>query len=438
MKNFKVDDNLIKAVKDKLSEDPLKYSHTVSQKRRWIPKLHVILHEFIDKSLNEFDASLAKNYEQIDSKSGYYFDEKTLRRGVSGEQSANADLINVLGYYAYGEDWKVKREKMFPLSGDATGNDDTRQIPKKYPASYILALLFGIGGIIAVLLLFQIRSCSTPIKPLTICECSIEQIPLESYQIDSIEYRRTSEAINWDDDSPLKNRIRQFAKKGLEGESTGVLEEETQKIIRELKSQFPDHDEIIIELQSFRTYYCVMDETICEAPHFDDKERFDRKEKNFQMYRNELSRIFSEKKAPEKKEEVTKPKKIKVVKKDDFSVSGINGNNSLLKSIQEVTGLVQTYSDNRKFQIKIEAAEAPIPKDSSQKLYYVPPCYLKVLINEAECCCFEETNYQLKGMPYIPGNKLNVVKNRMQEQINDLVEQHHIEIAQKIKACIDI
>lgn len=434
MKNFKVDDNLIKAVKDKLSEDPLKYSHAVSQKRTWIPKLHVILHEFIDKSLNEFDVALTKNYEQIDDKGDYFFDEKTLRRAVSGKQSANADLINLLGYYAFGEDWKVKQEDMFPLPDNIEVKDDTKQTKRKYLA--ILVLLFGIGGI--VLLLFQIRSCfDTPIQLLTICECSIEQIPLESYEIDSIEYRRTSEAINWDDDSPLKNRIRQFAQRGLEGESTGVLEEETQKIIRELKSQFPDHDEIIIELQAFRTYYCVMDETICEAPHFDDTERFDRKEENFQMYRNELSRIF-EKNIPEKKEEVTKPKKINAVKKDDFSLSGINGNSSLLQSVEKVTGLVQSYSGNRKFQIKIEATEAPIPKDSGQKLYYVPPCYLKVLINDAECCCFEETKYQLKGMPYIPGNKLNVVKNRMQEQVNDLVEQHHIEIAQKIKACINI
>lgn len=437
MKNFKVDDNLIKAVQDKLSEDPLKYTHAVSQKRTWIPKLHVILHEFIDKSLNELDASLAKNYEQIESKNDYLFDEKTLRRAVSGQQSANADLINLLGYYALGEDWKVKREKMFPLSNDAEDKDDIRQSPKKYPISYILALL-GIGGIAVVLFLFQIRSCSTtPLPPSLICECSIEQIPLESYEVDSIEYRRTSEAINWDDNSPLKNRIKQFAKRGLEGESSGVLEEETQKIIRELKNQFPDHDEIIIELQAFRTYYCVVDETICEASHFDENERFERKNENFKLYHNELSRIF-EKNIPEKKEEVINPKKIKVVKKDDFSVLGINGNSPLLNSIKEVTGLVQSYSGNRKFQIRIEATESPIPKDSSQKLYYVPPCYLKVLINDAECCCFEETKYQLKGMPYIPGNKLNVVKNRMQEQVNDLVEQHHIEIAQKIKACINI
>jgi len=432
MKNFKVDDNLIKAVQDKLSEDPLKYSHAVSQKRTWIPKLHVILHEFIDKSLHELDASLAKNYEQIESKNDYFFDEKTLRRAVSGDQNANAGLINVLGYYAFGEDWKVKREKMFPLSDDTDG---TGQSPKKYPISYILALL-GIVGIGTALLLFQIRSCSNDPFPL-LCECSIEQIPLESYEIDSIEYRRTSEAINWDDDSPLKNRIRKFAQRGLEGESTGVLEEETQKIIRELKSQFPDHNEQIIELQAFRTYYCVVDETICEAPHFDDKERFDRKEENFRLYRNEISRIFS-KKTPEKKEKVTNSKKIKVAKKDDFSLSGINGGSPLLKSIKEVTGLVQSYSGDRKFQIRIEATEAPIPKDSGEKLYYVPPCYLKVLINEAECCCFEDTKYQLKGMPYIPGNKLNVVKNKMQKQINELAEQHHIEIAQKIKACINI
>ena len=112
---------------------------------------------------------------------------------------------------------------------------------------------------------------------------------------------------------------------------------------------------MIIELQAFRTYYCVVDETICKASHFSENEKFDRKNENFKLYHSELSRIFKKNRFEEK----------------SISIYGAGSNSSLIQSLKETAKLIQAYSDDAVFNIQIESTKASAPKDSDQKIHYL-------------------------------------------------------------------
>ncbi len=111
-KKIRVREELIEKVKAKALEDPYMEHEDVRAKRNLNTKLYPLIQHFIAEHLKKYDTYIAKEYE---GGTEDYFSEKTLKRAISEEKMAMPQLIEVLGYYAYGDEWDNEKSYFLPV-----------------------------------------------------------------------------------------------------------------------------------------------------------------------------------------------------------------------------------------------------------------------------------------------------------------------------------
>jgi len=348
--------------------------------------------------------------------------------------------VDVLGYYAYGETWRKKRKELLSatpvqLSGEDIKNDAPLDTSR---SKFLLPLLLLLSTILVIsTVIFYTGDDEEPPQPPSSleCECIIELMPVEYQEIDSTQYQKINDIIDWNNNINLQTQIRQSAEQYVEQMDTELFAQETQTIIKRLTSSYPQFDSLIIKIQVFRTYYCAVDRLFCGGKHLSDNERMNLRNQNLSSYRGEIELLMIDKKTEQRKDT---PAKIEIKqtppKPKTFSLSGIAKNSPLFKSVETATTIKKSYEKERTFDIVIQSNYKPVAKDADQLYYYVSPGQLEIIINGSECCCTPESKFKITGTSKRADNSINAVKTELHSQINQLVEQHHQELAQIIKS----
>lgn len=443
MANIEVHSTLIEAVKAKLAKDPNR-NKSVASPRSPLSRLYDIINKFIDQSLKDYDENLAADYKAKEKKDGTFFNQRTLRRAID-DRVASKELVDVLGYYAYGEAWTEERKKLLTAtliqSSDEEAKDNAVAQTSYRKFLLPLLLLVSVGLVISTIIFYPNNDDDKPPSPPPSpkCDCLIGLMPVEYQEIDSTQYQKINDIIDWNNNINLQTQIRQSAEQYVEQMDTELFAQETQTIIKRLTSSYPQFDSLIIKIQVFRTYYCAVDKLFCGGKHLSDDERMNLRHQNLSSYNGKIELLMTDKKTEQRKDT---PAKIEIKqalpKPKTFSLSGIAKNSPLFKSVETATTIKNSFKKERTFDIVIQSNYKPVAKDADQLYYYVSPGQLEIIINGSECCCTPNSKFKITGTSKRADNSINAVKTELRSQINQLVEQHHQELAQIIKSCIDL